>query len=230
MNTFKNAQKDAINRIRESIDNGKGVLVWAPTPILEFGIITGYDDNEEIFSVCDCVNENPDPMLYSNLGKSEVPILYMQRILDHVQLDPEKIYRESLEFGRYQWQKEHFNAHYACGKKAYSNLLGMLNEDDYHDFGLTYIMAVYADSKNGIAKYLDFLVKNSKELSGLEQATSIYMEIAKCFKGMSEIAPFKGPMQAAVDKTRIPEMIEFVKKAEDLETTAMEIIGTVLDD
>ncbi|MBN2445077.1 MAG: hypothetical protein JXJ04_27220 [Spirochaetales bacterium] len=221
LNTFTLVQTRAINLIKESIDNGRGVVVWAPSPVLEFGIIRGYDDAEKIFEVLDCINEDPDPLLYDNLGRSEVPMLYIQWFLDKVDVDPEKIYRDSLQYGVWNWEQPHFNRHYAKGRAGYDNLAATLEQGNYNPFGLTYIVSVYADSKKCLANYLDKIGKKSRYLQSVAEAAELYARIAEGFETMSQIAPFRGPGAAEIDKERIPEMINVVRGCQVMEDKAM---------
>jgi hypothetical protein len=99
LNTMGMMREDAVKRIKESIDNGIAVVIWAPTYVLEYGIILGYDDDDGVFFVESCMPQNPDPILYSNLGKSDVPMLSYQIFKGKVNVDREKIFRDSLQFG-----------------------------------------------------------------------------------------------------------------------------------
>jgi hypothetical protein len=221
-NTYEHIKKNAISEIRQSIDNGIPVVIWAPTSILEFGIIKGYDDDERIFHVMDCMNENPDPLLYENLGKSGVSILFIQRFISKVDVDKETIYRSSLAYGVEQWNKPvDMNSDYASGKKAYINLINTLEKGDYDGFGLSYIFAVYADSKNHICRYLKEINENSKELKIPDKVLDNYNSISDKYKSLCEFIPFKGPGVDDVDKNNIPKIIKLVKECEKLETEAM---------
>lgn len=228
-NVFKLAQTDAVEKIRESINNNRAVIAWAPTPVLEFGIISGYDDNEKIFHVIDCVNKNPDPLLFDNLGCTDVPILYIQRILSKTELNKEQIYLKSLKFASKRWQYKHRNNDYACGQQAYDYLIATLEEKTFNKFGLTYIINVYHDTKESIYQYLNHLILDSRELQGLENPARLYKDIASLFKNMTEITPFRGHEQSQIKDEKIPELIDLIKQAKDLETKAMDSINKVIE-
>lgn len=230
LNTYEKLKAAAICKIRQSLDSGRGVVVWAPTPILEFGIIRGYDDTEKIFQVVDCINENPDPLLYDNLGRGEVPMLYIQCMQEAVSVDQEKVFRDSLATGVRMWQQPHFNPHYANGGAAYDNLAAALETGKYNEFGLTYITTVYADSKKCLARYLEHIAGTSRYLGQLQKEAALYGKIAEYFDTMLQIAPFRGPGQAAVDKTRIPEMTDLLKQCKVLEEQAVNGIAAALSD
>jgi hypothetical protein len=223
LNTYPELQADAIGKIRASIDRGIGVIVWAPTPILEFGIIKGYDDEDCVFFVTDCANENPDPLLYDNLGRSDVPYLYFQRFLSRKDVDPEKLHRDVLAFGLGEWEKDHPDRRYSCGARAYDTIISSLKKGTYDPFGTSYVINVYADAKKAIAAFL----KSTDEkniLPGLKPAAQLYDKIASIFAGMAENVPFSGPGRTTIDQQKIPELVKDLTECKKLETTAMKEI------
>lgn len=230
LNTFPLIQEDAVAKIKASIDRGVPVVTWAPTGLLEFGLITGYDDEDKVLFVKDCLNPNPDPLLYTNLGVSEVPYLFIQVFKGKVDVDPEKIFRDSLKFGVGEWNKEHHvSPDYASGRKAYANLIGTLERGDFVPFGLGYNLSVYADSKECIARYLEFVSGETKELKGLEQAAGLYRQVADMYKEMTVLVPFSGPEGTPVDRSKVPALLELVRKCLDLEEQAMAVIEEALE-
>lgn len=229
LNTFKLLQEDAVAKVKASIDAGVPVVTWAPTGMLEFGLISGYNDEDKVFFVKDCMNSDPDPLLYTNLGVSEVPYLFVQIFKGRVDVDPEKIYRESLEFGVGEWKKEsHVSADYASGRKAYENLLGTLDRGDFDEFGLAYNLSVYADSKACIARYLEFLAERSRDLKGLEEAGGLYRQVAENYQKITRLIPFTGPETQVFDRSAVPEVLALVRQCLDLEERAMAEIERVL--
>jgi hypothetical protein len=228
--TFTLKQQDAVRRIKESIDRGICVVVWAPTWILEFGIIYGYDDEDEVFYVLDCGGCEADPILYQNLGKSEVPILAYQIFKSRVNVDDERIYRDSLSFAIGEWEKEfHISPSYASGKKGYTYLIKALENGSFDTFGLAYIIAVYYDSKTCIMRYLDFLSQNSG-LKGLDKAVSLYSQISGKYKVMSELFPFSGENGSGckADRGNASAVLKLARECLELETEAMAIISASL--
>ena len=224
LNTFDKAREMAVSRIKESIDDGIGVVVWAPTPILEFGIIYGYDDDDKVFLVQDCMNKNPDPLLYSNLGKSEVPVLFIQRFFNRVSVDPEKIFRDSLHFGFYQWERGSNIPMYASGREGYHNLINALEKKDFNPFGLAYIFAVYSDSKRIIDTYLKNIISKSKILNGLDEASDIYNNLKDKYNEITELVPFRGPGQGDLNEKNIKPLLKLIKECLGLEENAMAVI------
>jgi len=229
MNTFELMQREAIERIKASIDRGMGVVVWAPSPVLEFGIVNGYDDEDGVFFIDSGIpGQVNDPLLYTNLGKSEVPLLFWQIFKGKVEANREKVFRDSLKYGIGEWNKVfHMNPDYASGRKAYDNLIGTLERGDYGPFGLCYNMAVYADAKDCLARYLGYVAAESPGLKGLGRAASLYREVAADFKRIAELVPFRGG-QSQADGAVVPEVTRLVKAARPLEEEAMAVIEKVI--
>lgn len=228
MNTGKPLLEDAHNRIRESLNAGTGVLTWAPTPILEFGIITGYNDEQKIYHVIDCTNENPDPLLFENLGRSRIPFLYIQRFLSAIDVDKQKMYQDTLLSALQRWNTPHSNKLYAQGEKAYDNLIASLTHKTYDSFGLTYAVNVYADTKKMIAEFLR-TVQKSDVFPKLDDIVTRCKKVSEHFSEMAKALPFVGPDQSHIDETKIPGIIQHAKESQKLETEAMKQIANIIE-
>lgn len=231
LNTFTLKQKDAITRIKESIDRGVAVVAWAPTPLLEFGIIYGYNDEDGVFFARECTGRPVDPLLYDNLGKSQVPILFYQLFKDKVEIDTAKAYRQSLEYAVGEWNREyHVNPDYAVGRKGYDNLIGALNTGSFDDFGAAYLLAVYCDAKENAARYLEFLAGEVGGWDGLTPAAELYRQIAGNFRRMTELFPFSGEngVGGRLDRSKTPEVLELAKVCKELEEKAIGILAAQL--
>ncbi len=228
--TFELRQKDAIRRIKESIDNGISAVVWAPTRILEFGVLYGYDDDDGIFNVIDCTGQVADPLLYRNLGKSDVPMLSYQIFKEAVEVDEKQVYLESLKYAASEWKKDfHIEPAYASGRKAYRYMLKSLEDSSFDTFGLAYNIAVYNNSKECIAKYLEFLSK-SDGMKGLEKAAVLYGQIAGHYKSMSELFPFSGVngSDCKADRSNAPAVLKLARECSELEEKAVAEMEAVL--
>jgi hypothetical protein len=227
---FALRQKDAVRRIKESIDRGVCVTVWAPARILEFGVVYGYDDEDGIFHVIECSGRQADPLLYGNLGKSEVPMLAYQIYKGKVDIDKLQVYRDSLQYAVSEWNKDfHVQPAYASGRKAYGLLLKALEEDRFDTFGLAYSIAVYQDSKQCIAQYLEFL-SSQEGLKGLEKAAGIYKQIAERYKAMCELFPFSGENGSgcSADRGNAPALLKLARECFELEEKAVALIEACL--
>ena len=87
--TFELARTRAVATIKASIDRGHPVIVWAPTAVLEFGLLSGYDDADGVFEVAHAAPGPADPLLYGNLGRKRVPWLAYQVFVDCAAPDPD---------------------------------------------------------------------------------------------------------------------------------------------
>ncbi|MEW6524124.1 MAG: hypothetical protein AB1445_11275 [Bacillota bacterium] len=232
LNTFKSVQETAVRRIKASIDRGVGVVIWAPTPLLEFGIVRGYDDGDGVLLVEECCGRPCDPLLYTNLGRSEVPVLFYQVFLERVPVDPEKVYRDALEYAVGEWNKEHHHRTgaglYASGRKAYQYLARALEKGDFNSFGLSYLLAVYADAKAMVAGFLDDLCRESREITGLEVPAALYREVSAGLKRMTGLVPF--PQGEAVSPATAAEVLEVARKCGQIEDQAMEAVARALEE
>ncbi|MCE5224156.1 hypothetical protein LLG10_08295 [bacterium] len=232
LQTFSLLQQHCTDKIKQSIDQGKAVLVWAPTPVLEFGIIKGYDDDNRLLFAEAVNDQNPDPLMYDNLGMSEVPIIYCQYVLDHLAMDTHKAITNSLQFGLSEWRKEnHIHPQYACGRKAYDFLLQSMDSQKLNGFGLGYILAVYQESKQVLHQFLDWIHTSTKEYPGIEEAALLFRQVAENFHKMHELWPFNpgARQQEPPSQPLRQEMKELIQSSKDREQRAMKVIEKSLN-
>jgi hypothetical protein len=228
MHTFPQMQQAAIARIKASIDRSVGVVVWAPTPVPEFGIITGYDDEDGVFSIEHGMPGEYGPLLYTNLGKSEVSILFYQVFLGKVDVKPAAIYRESLQFGVREWNKtQHYEPNYASGRLAYDNLIGTLQRKDYNPFGLAYNLQVYGSAKADLARYLTFVTGEEREFKPVEKAAALYQQVAERYAKVMQLVPFT-PLGQQSGTIPVEEVLDLLRPCKDLEEQAMHVIEKVV--
>jgi hypothetical protein len=232
LNTFKLMQKECEKKIKKSIDQNRGVLVWAPSPCLEFGVIKGYDDTQGIF-LTEAVNDpHPDPLLYENLGLGEVPILYCHYVLDQLSFHLEKAIASSLRFGLSEWKKEsHIHPQYASGKKAYDLLIQAMDLPKISGFGLAYLLAVYHESRQTLHRFLEWVNVSTKEFPGIEEAVLLYQQVAEYFDQMHQIWPFIADQQEreAPKHDQRQEIKSLLQKAKEREQGAMKAIEKALN-
>lgn len=231
LNTFKHLQKVCETKIKNCIDKGKGVLIWAPSPCLEFGIIKGYDDTQGIF-ITEAINDkHPDPLLYENLGLGEVPILYCQYPLSQVSIPLEKAIASSLRYGLSEWKKDsHIHPQYACGKKAYDLWIQAMDHPKLNGFGLAYLLAVYHEARQTLHHFLEWLNVESNEFPGVEEAVLLYQQVTDYFEQMCQIWPFipKEQEREAPKQELRQELKNLLQKAKERETVAMKAIEKAL--
>ncbi len=223
--TYVLYQQEALKMIKESINDSKPVLIWAPTDVLEFGIITGYDDSDQVFIVMDCISGDPDPILYTNIGISEVPILYNQFFVSSTLIPKEERIKHSLQYGIQCWNRESSDRGYGIGKGAYKNLINALTNKNYDLFGLAYIIAVYQDVKNHLASYISSSASYSSSFDYLNPVIPHLTHTAHLFKSMTEIVPFQNSDSSTLNPEQLHTLKSLVHEAYDSDSAAMDILA-----
>ncbi len=200
-NTQARIQEAAAARIRESIDRGVAVVAWAPSPMYEFGIINGYDDESRSYFVRDCTGRQEAVLPYDKLGISEIPELFYQIFHEKRSVDAEKAGLESLRYALGEWNKEHYPyAFCGSGRKAYEKLIAAVEKDDLNVFGLAYNLKVHNFSKRCAAEHLKYLTGFAafKDLGG---AAELYGQVAAYYEKMSGLLPY-GSNRDTFEKNR----------------------------
>ncbi|MFW6263633.1 MAG: hypothetical protein ACOC34_06325 [Thermotogota bacterium] len=192
-NTFDLARKAAIPTIEQAIEDGKPVITWGPTHIPEFGIIYGYDPEDKVFFVEDCMPEDPDPLLYDNLGLSDVPIFYVQYLVDKTHFNYEASIINALKFGLNYWHSQvTLSPKYTSGEKAYEVTINALEKGEFDPFGLSYCINVYADMKLNMMKFFERITKK-EPFAFLTPVLENYRQVVEAFSQATKKAPFYGP-------------------------------------
>jgi hypothetical protein len=228
-NTFKTAQKEGVKKIRKSIDDGKPVIVWGPSPVPEFGIIWGYDDEDKVFYVEDCLPTDPAPLMYDNLGESNVPIFYVQYLIKKVNYDKNETIRKSLKYAVDCWNsKVPVYPGYAIGKMAYDFLITGLQKDVVDGFGLSYSINVYDDLKENVRKYFDD-IRNIDTFSFINDVYEEYLQLTKVFHKAVLLVPFAGPGgENNYPKANLKELVSLMEQAKTIEDKIMGVIAEKL--
>lgn len=206
-------QDKAVERVKESINRGMGSIFWEPE-ILEFGVIYGYDDADNVFYYKDRVYGSCQVMLYENLGKSHEPYWMCQIIGEGVYKDIRDIYMESLEDCIYKWERP-FSAEgykdrdFFSGYKAYEHLIKVLDKGSFCEDGMVRIIKNAAISRSEILRYIKEMRIEFPKMAG---AVSIYEKLNELYKDISGMTE-EGRMYRII----ISRMIELLKQARDLE-------------
>ncbi|WP_018759269.1 hypothetical protein [Paenibacillus terrigena] len=237
--TYEAARIRAVEHIKASIDRGIGVIAWA-IDTGEFGVIYGYDDEDGVFLVdgVDKFNRTlgSDPMMYANIAKkfSPAPFLHYQIPVERVPYDCEQVYRDSLHYYVNEMEKEeHIAPDFQCGFKAYDNWIQSLREASYQDFGLRYLVSVYAESKMCAAEYVRKLSETWTGISGLADIAAKFEEIWEIYRVMSEevlMQDWNGNQHLGkpVSKTQVQQMIPLLEQARALEVETVGLVRQAL--
>lgn len=225
-NTFDLARESATGMIQQSIEAGKPVITWGPTHIAEFGIIYGFDSQDRVFFVEDCMPEEPDPLLYDNLGLSDVPIFYVQYLVDKTDFNYDDSVLNALKFGLNYWKsKVILSPKYTSGKMAYEAIINGLEKTDYDPFGLSYCVNVYSDMKTNMMKFFTQIAKKEK-FSFLVPVLDQYQQVVDAFAQAVKWAPFKGPTgEYHYTDEAINGLIRSMKTAMGSEEKFMQIVS-----
>lgn len=213
----------------KAINEGFAVINWPPTPILEFGIIHGYGDNDKVFFTKDVTGQETDPLLFDNIGISDVPILYYQTIGKQNNIDEAEVIQSSLKFGISQWRKEVHNntENYFSGKRAYETIIEALESNKFDPSGFSYNMAVYNDSKSCLAKYMKYVNGCDKFKGKLDTAVENYSKVSEIFSDIFNEIPFPYNVKELSDETR-KTILSKLKDSQGLEDSAINEIEKVL--
>ena len=230
-NSFRSAQRDAVARIRACLDRGAPVVVWSPTPIPEFGLIHGYDDDDGVFFVRVVAGHpRPDPLLYENLGKGLVPFLYAQFLEERTGIDPELAWRTSLECAGREWQSPRVGEEgIARGKAAYESLLRCFAPDAaLQAQGMCYALLVFSELKGYAADHVARAAREAGEIGSLTPAARAYAETARLWKELHKLAPFR-VRDSRLDPAHLPAMRELASAAYRAESTAVDELSAALE-
>jgi len=151
---------EATSIIKASIDRGIPAVSW-DTGIPEWGLITGYDDDAQMFSVLAINNAAPDPanpvlMPYDILGKREIPILSVLTVTGRTDKTEEQILRDTLKLAA-----NHLKGGEWCdnakGLEAYPALIRVFDEDPElsSSWNAEYFLGTYAALKEYAYRYLE---------------------------------------------------------------------------
>ncbi len=227
LNTYPLAQKSAVAEIKRSLEKGVGVVVWAPTKILEFGIVNGYDDDDGVFFVKDCASSNPDPLKYDNLGLSDVPYLYYQLIEGRVEVSEEKSLLGAVRRGVAEWNQETARyPYYSAGRNAYLALIKALETEAYDSFGLAYCLSVYACLKSSLFRFLSAVSPSIEEGGRFLEAAEHYRGVSACFEKARDLHPFTGSQMVAspLPKATLRAVLQQMREALSAEDEAMRVL------
>lgn len=214
--TFSYYQKEAIQWIKHSLDQGVGVIYWIP----EFGVIHGYDDEDQVLFVQDGKSPESTIVLYDNLGVNTTPFWYVQTVGERVAVDKADMVLESLRLAIHDWDTPHKtlpNVDIASGKLAYDFLIRGLAKGDYDDGGAVYILASYVYSRREIISYLSEVRHLWPELN---EAYATYGALSELLTGIESCLDTNNGVRR-VQPSYKKSLCELLGKAQSLEHQAV---------
>lgn len=208
----------AIANIKKSIDNGIPAVSW-DIGVPEWGLITGYDDETQMFNVL-AINDfgNSDnggaQMPYDQLGKREIPILSVLTVTGKTEKSAESILLDTKKLAVSHLKGEEWCDN-AKGLEAYPALIRHFEEDFNPEasWNLEYFLGTYAPLKYYAWKYFDKM----KEM----ELAAIYKAV---YEAWQEAFNIKTTQDITLDETRA-KIASLLKSAHANEIKAVEIMS-----
>jgi len=208
----------AIANIKKSIDNGIPAVSW-DIGVPEWGLITGYDDETQMFNVL-AINDlsNSDnggvQMPYDQLGKREIPILSVLTVTGKTEKSAESILRDTKKLAVSHLKGEEWCDN-AKGLEAYPALIRHFEADFNPEasWNLEYFLGTYAPLKYYAWKYFDKI--QELELGAIYKAV---------YEAWQEAFNIKTTQDITLDETRA-KIASLLKSAHEKEIKAVEIMS-----
>ena len=194
----------AIEIIKESVDHGVAAISWDISGC-EWGLITGYDEDLQIFSTLK-INNCEDSVPYEKLGKIELPLLSVLTITGRSDKSSGDIIKDTINLAAF-----HLNGNEWCdnakGLAAYSELINFIRDKFVLEasWNLDYYLGTYAALKWYAWRYFDKY--------GAFELAMLYKSIYESWQEAFEIKTSKDMADESV-KDKIIELLTFAHKME----------------
>lgn len=213
---------EAIQLIRSYIDAGKPVVAF-DLFLPEFGVIYGYDDEEQVLYAMDAAKEEGGLFPYDKLGRNYSSILCVGGLDEKVALSELQALREALQFavdharGRDNYAPED----YTTGLAAYDVWSQHLNKGakTINKNVNAYVTAVFADARDNAAKFLREVQVSPEVKPYLDQAAKAYERVYAELRQISERFPF--PHGGTLSEENLQLSRENLARAQEAETAAI---------
>lgn len=224
--TFDAACRRALVHIKESVDNGVGVVLWG-VDTGEFGVVYGYDDEDGVLLTSGCWGSRGKPILYENIGRSfpGAPVLHYQIMLERVPTDERQTARSALQYYVDLMERPgHIAPGYRAGLLAYDNWIRGLQTEGFAHMGCRYATFVYTDARECAARYVAHLAEADP---ALQPAAASFRRTAEIYGRMMAVlgqdlydpSPLETPMSAEQAAALVPLLRE--AKQNEAETVAL---------
>lgn len=227
---YEASRKEAVELAKQSLDRGVPA-VFRTFDYAEFGILTGYDEDDGVFFVSDHTG-NADPVLFANLGRPHGhPFLFVQAFEDREPIDLERAATDSLRYGVACWHGEAWpreaSQGYEIGVEGYRALVAALNRPDADPLGLRYILRILADARAGVATYVRHL-NETGVVAGIGPAVELYEQGAERLGRVAKLLPAEPPYERALEADAIPEASQLLDEAAEFERQAIDHIAVIV--
>jgi len=185
---------EAIKIIKASIDRGIPAVSW-DIGVPEWGLITGYDDDSQMFCILPINTEKSDPavnMHYDVLGKREIPILSVLTITGCSAKATDDILRDTMKLAVHHLKGREWCEN-AKGLDAYPALIRIFedNPDISASWNAEYFLGTYGALKEYAYKYF--------EKAGKTELAELYRNV---FDAWMEAFKIKTNEDATLPETR----------------------------
>ncbi|MEK4043186.1 hypothetical protein NSU18_05945 [Paenibacillus sp. FSL H8-0048] len=225
MPTFPLYQKQAIAAIRQSLEQGTGVVCWKD----RFVVISRCDDEQKLFYYQEEASDPERELPYDQFGKNETPYWYGQIYEGQIQKDLLQVIRESFIQAVYKAEVHDPmlpEAQYACGLKAYDAMLEALTDKTYDAAGAYETLFFYAGMKQDTAAYAREASLYWPELEGIAEhytvLAAVYNELTDALNGRPAQAP-EAPCSIDAES-----LLPLLREAKRIETAAIQSIRHLL--
>lgn len=216
---------EAISTIKRSIDNGIPAVSW-DIGVPEWGLITGYDDDAQVFATLPINASQADPtspsdkgskMPYGVLGKRELPLLSVLTVTGTNGKSQAEILKDTMKLAAGHLQGKEWCDN-SKGLEAYPALIKHYETDFNPDvsWNMEYFLGTYGALKYYAWKYF--------EKMGQDQLARIYKEVYDAWLKSYQMKVNEDISQ----KNTRENVVTLLKSAHDGETRAAEIMSGML--
>jgi hypothetical protein len=201
------------------------VIGWLPLheKHSDFGVVTGYDDDDEVIFYRNRWSRTTHVLLYRNIGLVNSASWYFHIIGNKADKDVIDIYKDSLEKAVDEWEIPYklpytTNYEFASGKNAYDFMIKALECGDFDEYGASDIMNIYINFKQQIYEYFQEMTRELPRVQPILEEYSRLKEVA------GEMCRYVKRVWGnnKIDRNDIPEIIYCFKKP------SQSLIGSIL--
>ncbi|WP_238649833.1 BtrH N-terminal domain-containing protein [Paenibacillus piscarius] len=215
--SFGEYQRIAVEGVKQSLDRGLACIYWIP----EFGVIHGYDEDDQVFYVQDGWSGETQIVLYDNFGLNFTPFWDCVFVGERVEIPLQDAVLESLRLALEDWETPHKtlpDVSLGSGRLAYTFLTRALQQGGFDSFGAVYILESYQTSRIEISAYLREV---QSVLPGLKEVSRLYDKLAEELAGPLAAAIREENGSKALNQEQIAPLCAALEKALELEEQAM---------
>jgi len=210
---------DVLDTIHRSIDKGVPVIIWDLFHA-EFGLVYGYDDNQQQLHALDKLKEAP--LAYDQLGKGKTSEIGLIAITEPNGIDRlialSSMLDMILEHGNTTESIKHGDGELTKGLAAYDAWIEAYRGDRVVPFFNAYNVAVYSELRQFAVQFLRGLKEEFKDRdwSCLCDALRHYEKVAEALQGLARLFPFPegGNPKDTQNIDKAVQLLQEAKRAE----------------